>query len=47
MPYELAVPRLARAPWTGATRGLARFSARLWPTLFGYQFVFEAVKEEF
>jgi 2-polyprenyl-3-methyl-5-hydroxy-6-metoxy-1,4-benzoquinol methylase len=46
MPYELAVPRLARAPWSGTTRGLARFSARLWPTVFGYQFVFEAVKEE-
>jgi 2-polyprenyl-3-methyl-5-hydroxy-6-metoxy-1,4-benzoquinol methylase len=47
MPYELALPRLARAPWSGPIRGLARFSARLWPTMFGYQFVFEAVREEF
>ena len=46
MPYELALPRLARAPWIGPTRGLARSSARLWPTMFGYQFVFEAVREE-
>jgi 2-polyprenyl-3-methyl-5-hydroxy-6-metoxy-1,4-benzoquinol methylase len=46
MPYELAVPLLARAPWIGPTRGLARLSARLWPTVFGYQFVFEAVREE-
>jgi 2-polyprenyl-3-methyl-5-hydroxy-6-metoxy-1,4-benzoquinol methylase len=46
MPYELAVPRLARAPWTGPTRALARLSANAWPTLFGYQFVFEAVREE-
>ncbi len=47
MPYELAVPRLARAPWTGATRALARLSAHTLPTLFGYQFVFEAIKEKF
>ena len=47
MPYELALPRLARTPWKSPTRGLARLSARLWPTLFGYQFVFGAVKEEF
>ena len=46
MPYELAVPRLARAPWSGPTRALARWSAKAWPTLFGYQFVFEAVKKE-
>jgi 2-polyprenyl-3-methyl-5-hydroxy-6-metoxy-1,4-benzoquinol methylase len=46
MPYELAVPRLARAPWTGPTRALARLSAHALPTLFGYQFVFEAIKEE-
>jgi 2-polyprenyl-3-methyl-5-hydroxy-6-metoxy-1,4-benzoquinol methylase len=46
MPYELAVPRLARAPWTGTTRALARLSAHAVPTLFGYQFVFEAIKEE-
>lgn len=46
MPYELAIPRLARAPWTGTTRALARLSAHALPTLFGYQFVFEAVKKE-
>lgn len=46
MPYELAVPALARAPWNSPSRMLARASARAWPTLFGYQFVFEAVKEE-
>ena len=47
MPYELAIPRLARAPWTGTTRALAQLSAKALPTLFGYQFVFETVKEEF
>jgi 2-polyprenyl-3-methyl-5-hydroxy-6-metoxy-1,4-benzoquinol methylase len=46
MPYELAIPRLARAPWTGTTRALARLSAKALPTLFGYQFVFETVREE-
>ena len=46
MPYELALPRLASAPWSGPTRGFARLSARLWPTVFGYQFVFEAIREE-
>lgn len=45
MPYELAIPTLGRAPWKGPTRAFARISARAWPTLFGYQFVFEAVKE--
>jgi 2-polyprenyl-3-methyl-5-hydroxy-6-metoxy-1,4-benzoquinol methylase len=45
MPYELAVPHLTRAPWSGPTRALARWSAKAWPTLFGYQFVFEAVKK--
>jgi predicted TPR repeat methyltransferase len=44
MPYELAVPALARAPWRGPVRGLASATARIWPTLFGYQFVFEAVR---
>jgi 2-polyprenyl-3-methyl-5-hydroxy-6-metoxy-1,4-benzoquinol methylase len=47
MPYELAVPALARAPWNSPLRALARASARAWPTLFGYQFVFEALKKEF
>jgi 2-polyprenyl-3-methyl-5-hydroxy-6-metoxy-1,4-benzoquinol methylase len=45
MPYELAVPSLSGAPWSGPTRAFARGSARTWPTLFGYQFVFEATKE--
>ena len=44
MPYELAVPALAKAPWRTPVRGLARLSSRAWPTLFGYQFVFEAVR---
>ena len=47
MPYELAHPSLSGAPWNRPTRGFARGSARIWPTLFGYQFVFEAVKKEF
>lgn len=42
MPYELAIPRLAEAPWNGPTRSMAQLSARVWPTMFGYQFVFEA-----
>jgi 2-polyprenyl-3-methyl-5-hydroxy-6-metoxy-1,4-benzoquinol methylase len=45
MPYELALARLGQPPWTGPTRAFARTTARAWPTLFGYQFVFEAVKE--
>lgn len=47
MPYELALPRLGQSPWSGPTRAFARMTARAWPTLFGYQFVFEAIKEEF
>jgi predicted TPR repeat methyltransferase len=42
MPYELALPGLASAPWRAPVRGLARASASLWPTLFGYQFVIES-----
>jgi SAM-dependent methyltransferase len=42
MPYELAVKALGRAPLAGPVRGFASSSARLWPTLFGYQFVIEA-----
>ena len=42
MPYELAVPVLGRAPLAAPVRGLARATARLWPTLFGYQIVIEA-----
>jgi 2-polyprenyl-3-methyl-5-hydroxy-6-metoxy-1,4-benzoquinol methylase len=44
MPYELALPALGRAPWVGVVRAFAGASARLLPTLFGYQFVFEAVR---
>lgn len=44
MPYELAVPALAAAPMVGPVRAFAQASARLWPTLFGYQFVFEAIR---
>jgi 2-polyprenyl-3-methyl-5-hydroxy-6-metoxy-1,4-benzoquinol methylase len=44
MPYELVLPALGRAPLAGPTRAFAGASARLWPTLFGYQFVLEAVK---
>lgn len=43
MPVELALPFLGRRPWAPAVRGAATLGARLWPTLLGYQFVFEAV----
>ena len=43
MPVELAFPALGRPPLAPLVRGGALLSARLWPTLFGYQFVFEAV----
>jgi len=42
MPVELAQPWLRRPPLQGLARGSALVSARAWPTLFGYQFVFEA-----
>ena len=42
MPVELAVAWLGRVPVRPAVRGLALAAARTWPTLFGYQFVFEA-----
>jgi 2-polyprenyl-3-methyl-5-hydroxy-6-metoxy-1,4-benzoquinol methylase len=42
MPCELAFPALGRPPLSGAVRSLASGAARLWPTLFGYQFVIEA-----
>jgi 2-polyprenyl-3-methyl-5-hydroxy-6-metoxy-1,4-benzoquinol methylase len=45
MPYELALPTLARPPLAGATRAFARLSSRAWPTMFGYQFLFEAAKK--
>lgn len=44
MPHELAFPFLGRAPWRGPVRALAQVSARAWPTMFGYQFVIDAVK---
>ena len=43
MPYELAFPS-ARGAARALMRSFATASARLWPTLFGYQFVFEAGK---
>ena len=42
MPYELALPALGRAPFAAPVRGFASATARLWPTLFGYQIVIEA-----
>jgi predicted TPR repeat methyltransferase len=44
MPYELALPVLGRPPLVGLVRALARLSSLAWPTLFGYQFIFEAEK---
>ena len=44
MPYELAIPAVSRPPLVRAVRDIAQATARLWPTLFGYQFVFEAVR---
>ncbi|HQR45832.1 MAG TPA: class I SAM-dependent methyltransferase [Thermoanaerobaculia bacterium] len=43
MPVELALPALGRAPLAPLVRAAALLLARLRPTLFGYQFVFEAV----
>jgi 2-polyprenyl-3-methyl-5-hydroxy-6-metoxy-1,4-benzoquinol methylase len=42
VPAELAIPALGRPPLRGASRGLAAAAARTWPTLFGYQFLYEA-----
>ncbi|MFI5120859.1 MAG: methyltransferase domain-containing protein [Thermoanaerobaculia bacterium] len=42
MPLELALPALSRPPFAGVARAAALAAARLWPTLFGYQFIFEA-----
>ncbi len=42
MPLELAVPALGRPPLAGLARAVALSAARLWPTLLGYQFVYEA-----
>ncbi len=43
MPVELALPLLGRPPLAAPVRGGALLLARIWPTLFGYQFVWEAV----
>lgn len=43
MPVELAVPVLAKEPLATLARASARLLAAVRPTLFGYQFVFEAV----
>lgn len=42
MPAELALPLLAKPLIAPLTRGTAVALSRLFPTLFGYQFVFEA-----
>jgi len=42
MPYELAMESLGRPPIGAPVRAAAVASARLWPTLFAYQFVIEA-----
>jgi len=42
VPAELAVPVLSRAPLRGPSRGFFTAAARVWPTLFGYQFLFDA-----
>jgi len=44
MPYELALHALARGPLAAAARAFAQGTARAWPTLFAYQFVFEAIR---
>ena len=45
MPLELVLPALGRPPLAGLVRGASLAVARLWPTLFGYQFVYEARPE--
>lgn len=44
MPYELALPFLSHGALARPTRAFAQATAQAWPTLFGYQFVFEAVR---
>ncbi|HVE66518.1 MAG TPA: class I SAM-dependent methyltransferase [Thermoanaerobaculia bacterium] len=44
MPYELALPALGRGVLASASRACAEGTARFFPTLFGYQFVFEALR---
>jgi len=43
MPVELALPLLAKPPLAPLVRGGALLLARVWPALFGYQFVWEAI----
>jgi hypothetical protein len=42
MPVELALPALGKPPLSAPVRTTARLLASAWPTLFGYQFIFEA-----
>ena len=42
MPYELAISAFGRPPLSGPVRAFASGTARLWPTMFGYQFVIES-----
>lgn len=42
MPVELGAPWIGGFPFRAIARSLALAAARAWPTLFGYQFVFEA-----
>ena len=42
MPIELAFPALSRPPLAGVVRAAALAATNLAPTLFGYQFVYEA-----
>ena len=44
MPYELAIPALGNGIVASPVRSFARMTARAWPALFGYQFVFEALR---
>lgn len=44
MPYELALPGVSARPIVAPLREFAQVTARAWPTLFGYQFVFEAIR---
>lgn len=43
VPVELALPALGRGPWRRPVRAAALLAANVWPTLFGYQFVLEAI----
>ncbi len=45
VPAELALPVLGRFPFRPLSRALAAAAARAWPTLFAYQFLFDARPE--